>query len=51
MFKQEKKANFCPTCGEKCERKGYCSYHGKIILGPPLEVCLNGHVVKVLQEV
>ena len=43
-------ANFCPTCGSKCELPGVCSYHGKIIFGPSLRVCLNGHIVGVLEE-
>lgn len=44
------KANYCPTCGSKCRRKGVCAFHRKITLGPPLRVCHNGHIVEVLSE-
>jgi len=42
-------ANFCPTCGSKSEPAGVCPHHGKIIFGPPLRVCLNGHIAEVLK--
>ncbi len=45
-----KLAKYCPCCGQKCEPLGNCPYHGKVVLGPPLRVCLNGHIVEVLRE-
>jgi len=44
------KSNFCPRCGARCEPVGVCPNHGKIILGPPLRVCLNGHIAEVIKE-
>ena len=50
MVIKDDKANFCPTCGAKCRPTGVCPNHGIIILGPPLRVCLNGHIVEVLDD-
>ena len=49
MTIENNKANYCPRCGQKCN-DGVCPYHGKIILGTPLRVCLNGHIVEVLPD-
>ena len=46
---KNKKARYCPTCGTRCEPIGTCPLHGKIILGPPIRVCLNGHIAEVLR--
>ena len=54
------KQKYCPTCGTPLDDLtgentlgksiGTCPRHGKCIMGPPLRVCLNGHVVEVLKE-
>lgn len=55
-----KKSKYCPTCGTPLNELtgetalgksiGTCPTHGKCIMGSPLRVCLNGHVVEVLSE-
>lgn len=40
---------FCPMCGVEATRINdmiHCVYGHSCVMGPPIEVCMSGHVVR-----